>query len=435
MQLDELRKTTPRDVETTLKELPSSLVAMYDHQMHLLGLSTEPAKRKASARTILQIFEVIYAAKQPLRVTEAAEIFTLRPHPEHDVIIDPKYRSQDPAGDLIRVCTSQFIRIENEYVQFAHASVLDYLLDNRLAAIPYLDKVDADIMMAKLCLATIYCQQTDKTGPFDQYVERYGDQHIKDAFAQRSYKSVESTRALLDAVLLHSKEEHQFLSQSPIHLASAWSLSEYVLRILDNGTSPNQCNKHGETALHVASYHGHLDVVQLLIKHHTDVNCTNKAGTTALHKASYNGHRNVVHLLIEHQADVSCTDNFGETALHYAARWGHLDVVQLLIDNQADVNCTDTDGETPLHKAAEAGHLDAVRLLIEHQADVNYTDENGDTALHWASYTDHLDVVQLLIAHQADINIANADGKTALAAALLYGYTDIIDCLNQHGAH
>ncbi|KAJ7021272.1 hypothetical protein C8F04DRAFT_1241481 [Mycena alexandri] len=106
LQLDKLRDITPIDVETTLKTLPSSLVAMYDSGMQSLGVSPNPEERTPPAQRVLQVFEIIFTASQPLSAAEVAEVFTLRPHADSGVVIDPAYRSVDPAGQVMQTWSS-----------------------------------------------------------------------------------------------------------------------------------------------------------------------------------------------------------------------------------------------------------------------------------------------------------------------------------------
>ncbi|KAB8069702.1 ankyrin repeat-containing domain protein [Aspergillus leporis] len=61
-------------------------------------------------------------------------------------------------------------------------------------------------------------------------------------------------------------------------------------------------------------------------------------------------------------------------------------IIELLIKYGAKVDKKDSHGRTPLSWAAEHGAFQAVKLLIEHGANVNSEDKERTTPLAWVVY-------------------------------------------------
>ncbi|KAJ7796027.1 hypothetical protein B0H14DRAFT_3552631 [Mycena olivaceomarginata] len=126
LQLEQLRGSAPIDVEATLKTLPHSLVEMYEHILQSLEF-----KHPKTAQRVMHVFELISCASRSLSVDEAAEVFAVQFNLDNSVQILEEHRLKNPAIELVEKCTSAFIRIEDSTVQFAHASVLEYLRNPR----------------------------------------------------------------------------------------------------------------------------------------------------------------------------------------------------------------------------------------------------------------------------------------------------------------
>ena len=163
-------------------------------------------------------------------------------------------------------------------------------------------------------------------------------------------------------------------------------------------------DNYGQTPLSLAAQRGHEAVVKLLVER-DDVEADSKGdyGRTPLSLAAQRGHEAVVNLLVERDdVEADSKDNNGQTPLSWAARNGHEVVVKLLVergDVQADSK--DNNGRTPLSWAAEGGREAAVKLLVERDdVDADSKDNNGRTPLSWAAEKRHEAVVKLLRSKQ-----------------------------------
>ncbi|KAJ7840835.1 hypothetical protein B0H14DRAFT_3695270 [Mycena olivaceomarginata] len=178
----------PIDVEGTLKTLPHSLVEMYEHILQSLE-----SKHPKTAQRVMHVFELISCASRSLSVDEAAEVFAVQFNLDNSVQILEEHRLKNPAIELVEKCTSAFIRIEDSTVQFAHASVLEYLRNPGVSrATPWLDPASAKITLSKLCLCTIHSviqPSTPRwpTGPFDNYAREFWLQATAHALSHKSH--------------------------------------------------------------------------------------------------------------------------------------------------------------------------------------------------------------------------------------------------------
>ena len=79
--------------------------------------------------------------------------------------------------------------------------------------------------------------------------------------------------------------------------------------LLDDGASPNSCNRVGQTALHIAAIWNALDVLRCLISAGADVNVQNTLrGSTPLHAAASRGSIGAARILLDHGADPLIAD-------------------------------------------------------------------------------------------------------------------------------
>jgi ankyrin repeat protein len=192
---------------------------------------------------------------------------------------------------------------------------------------------------------------------------------------------------------------------------------------INEGTSDN-----GNTPLHYAAAFSNSQIIQFLIDNGADINATNNSGFTPLHVAllrvieDNNNTLPLIQLLIDEGAHVNTQAESGMTPLDCALVLNKLPAMQLLIDNGADINVTALSGVTPLHQAIKFNNLKAVTCLIKNGANIDAKDNDGRTPLHWAAVgsntIDDSETAELLINNGAHINIRDNEGKTPLDRAL-----------------
>jgi len=146
-----------------------------------------------------------------------------------------------------------------------------------------------------------------------------------------------------------------------------------VRRLLAAGTSPDQVDACGETALTWAAHLGHTGMVKDLLAANANREARGRLfQATPVLLAAHQGHRGIVALLAA-LADVNAQTPSGATALMLAL--------------------------APLEKGLKSPQrMEAVvRVLLEAGAAVNIQDCQGDTALMWAARARDYPAMQMLL--------------------------------------
>lgn len=178
---------------------------------------------------------------------------------------------------------------------------------------------------------------------------------------------LQENKELFDKIL-KSEEGKKLISlankfgNTPLHFAARYNRKNFVQKLLQNGSDPNQKNKEGNTPLHLAIK---ADVAEILLANGAELDVVNNAGDTPLHTACWYERNEVVGILLKQNANVnqrSASDGdiakknelAGGTPLHYAIFGGKPEIIQMLLEKGADVNIQDAKGNTPLHVAIQA---------------------------------------------------------------------------------
>ncbi len=210
------------------------------------------------------------------------------------------------------------------------------------------------------------------------------------------------------------------------------------------GINKDAANEKGQTALIVASEKGLTTILEKLIKiQGTTLNQFDKSGNTALMTAVRRGREQAVKILVENRADINFmvkSDDGAATALQAAVdapdfKEEHLRILQYLIEKGANVNGRNTRGQSPLLFATDHGRTEAAKGLIEHGADVNDTDQKGNFPLLIAACKGYPFLVTLLVEKGANTGMALPDGDTPLMCAAREGSADTVNVLLEKGVN
>ncbi|KAH6898864.1 ankyrin repeat-containing domain protein [Thelonectria olida] len=219
-------------------------------------------------------------------------------------------------------------------------------------------------------------------------------------------------------------------SQTGMHLAAYFGLTDIIKTLLGRGYSGIDSNSFGQTPLWWAAKNGHEDAVRLLLTlDGVNVNARDSEyRQTPLWCAIDNGHDGVVALLLDrNEIDANSTDpEFGRTPLSWAARMGRVAVVKLLLAKDG-VNVNSKDalyGDTALSWAARGGHKEVVQLLLaKPNIDINCKEtEYQQTPLSWAARNGHDEIVKILLArNDVEMNALDEAEATPLTWAARRG--------------
>lgn len=213
---------------------------------------------------------------------------------------------------------------------------------------------------------------------------------------------------------------------TPLHIAISLGSREAVQLFFASGTSIEEIDQLGNTALHHAAAFDRMEIAELLITlHNADVEARNRSANTPLHEALTSCSTNTVMLLLRLHANVNVSGHLNRTPLHLAAQRNQIKIVELLLGMYADVNTQDGDGRTALHHAVDPRSpgrrgfplLALVRLLIVNGAPLDATDLEGQSALHLAVKYGYIEIVRALIEAGASLCETNHQSQTPLALA------------------
>ena len=115
-----------------------------------------------------------------------------------------------------------------------------------------------------------------------------------------------------------------------VRAAKAGDLAE-IRRLLDEGTAPDQHDRHNNTALIFAARDGRLDIAEALIAAGAEIDWIDGEGVTALILAAHKNHPAIAHLLLDRGAAAEQRDKWGRRALDYALRRGGDDAIARML--------------------------------------------------------------------------------------------------------
>jgi ankyrin repeat protein len=442
-----------------LYDLPKSLDETYSRA--LLGIDEE--KQEYAQR----LFRCLTVSIRPLRVEELAEILAVRFNEAAPPTFNADWRPLDASEAVLSACTS-LIAIVNvagsQIVQFAHFSVKEFLISERLAnsdtplSTYHILPEPAHVTFARACLS-ILLELDDKIDrntishlPLAPYSAQYWIDHSQ--FKNASSHVQEEMERLFDPmkphfvawVWLYDIDRHWLEPMSethptrppavPLYYASLCGFRGLVEHFVV--TCPQDINTRGgyyDTPLRAASAKGHLEITNLLLDSNADPNLSDDEGLSSLHSASQYGHVEVVKILVDHGTNLNQKADNGMTPLYLASSYGKLEAAHFLIHCGAVVDIRNASGETPLYQAAATGNFELVRLLLDFGAGVNATDIHISTPLHRAAYMGHHDIAELLLGSGASLNAQNKVQDTPLSLACHRGRLEVSQLLLDRGSN
>ena len=318
-------------------------------------------------------------------------------------------------------------------VQFAHFSVKEFLMSDRLAESStggeatvsqyHIQLEPAHAILAQACLAVLL-----------QLDDRINRDNIKD-FPLARYAAqywVDHARFGNVASLIKDEMECLFDPEKPHFATWLWIYNEDRGGRSMRTMSPE---KPETVPLYYAALFGFHDLTaHLLAEHPDDVRAEGGHEVTVLHASLRHGHVDISSLLFDHFPNPDILGSWNQTPLLRISYWGDVEFGKRLLDRGAHVNACDKNDWTPLFVAAMRGHLEFARMLLEHGAATDIPGDDGTTPLHVASSGGHIEVVRLLLEHGADANADDDDGQTPSESASLFGWGKIVELLSEYGA-
>ena len=414
----------------SLGTIPDTIEAIYNQVLdNIKKHDCEPAQ---------SIFKWLCVSKRPLSEVELARAAGL----------------SNPA-DVMRICTSSLLtssieeievngqKEEREIIRFAHSSVNEYLLSQRLqsstdkAARFYVSSDEAHAYVSSRCLDYLLEQSGEMLPkqrllaiPLLDYAARYWHIH---------HKSMDVTDFQLGAT--NVKRVDLEANEGKIHdLFRPSYLPAYVnwLRLADpdNSDNPTTPEKDGNSypePLYYALLLRLSNIAKKLIEDGAEVDGRGGIEGTPLQLSAHCGYSIIVHLLLRKRADPNREGRSHGSALYAAAVQGHEDIVNALIYSGADVNRQEGYYGNALQVATYLGYYIIVSYLLQNNADVKATGGVFGTVLQAACAADHGKLVTILIDAGADVDCRAGLLKSPLQAALNGEEFYAVHQLIQHG--
>ncbi|KAJ3817527.1 ankyrin repeat-containing domain protein, partial [Lentinula raphanica] len=437
-QLQYLKKcATVKAIRVALTQLPSDLENTYIKAMQ----SCEKSPHSEDANRLL--LWLLYAY-EPLSLNQVAIILSV------DLDLKTFDLNAKMLNGLERVVDTTLVTVgANNIVQFAHASVKEFLLEN------YSDKQSNKLwnintqlshnIISQICLIYLLQQkeyrniwldseangwkiQQGNIRTFEQYATEHWANHCRfhewDKNECENIVQLELTKNFLEnkfnAFLnwgmnfrnicgnqdwLSGKWHHWNGS----HAVAFFGLKKSAQRLLTNMNQRGAVNADTlgsklETPLQLAAYMGNKDIVRLFLENDANVNAQAGHCGFPLYAAAFRGHKEIIELLLQNKADIDAQDRFHGSAIQAAAAEGYKDIIELLLKNGADVNAQGGPYESAIQAAAARGHTDVVELLYNNGANINSQNGCYGSAIQAAAFKGHINIVKFLLENGADAN-------------------------------
>jgi len=435
------RRRPIRVIQSYIRKLPSELLELY--ATILAGI--DDGERFES----LNLMRWVCFALRPLSLKEI----------RHAIAIDPNtpcttlHESMD--GESVTTNEDMRIRIidlskglaetrvhnKQDFVQFIHESVKDFLVQGGLQS---LESIGVGTITGRSNLSLAWACVRYFT--MDEIVARVAGITINHPFKYEVRKHLESTYPLMCYAILswvqHAAQagEEQLLTDDLFQLfhqfcrPSERKLDHWIWLHSDLRWWSHPRPTEGMTILHVIAMHGFSNVLlRFLDSRDVTVDSKDNGGRTPLSWAAGQGHEQIVRLLVDRDdVEADSNDNDSTTPLSWAAAQGHEAVVKLLVDrDDVEADSKDDTGQTPLSLAAEQGHVAVVELLVDRDdVEADSKDDMGRTPLYWAAKRGHFAVVELLV-DRDDVEADSKDilGRTPLSLAAERGHVTVVELL------
>ena len=377
-------------------------------------------------------------------------------------------------ADVMRICTSSLLtssieeieangqKEDREIIRFAHSSVNEYLLSQRLqsstdkAARFYVSSDEAHAYVSSRCLdylleqgGEVHPKQRLLAIPLLDYAARYWHVHHK-SVEVTDFQLVVTNVKRMDLEAIEGKIHDLFRPSclaayvnwlrladpddsdnptipekdvdsypEPLYYALLLRLSNITNKLIEDGAEVNGRGGNEGTPLQLAAHIGYSSIVRLLLCKGADPNREGRSHGSALYAAAVQGHEDIVDALIDSNADINKQEGYYGNALQVATYLGYYLIVSHLLRNNANVKATGGVFGTVLQAACAAGHGKLITILIDVGADVDCRAGLLKSPLQAALTGEDFDAMHQLIQHGVKFNYNGARAWRAAYSKLL----------------
>jgi ankyrin repeat protein len=429
-----------------LETLPTTLDQTYDRILSAIHRDDSPYA--------IRILQWLTFSARPLSVEELAEVVAI------DVARDPTFERdevlEDPL-DVLAICSSllvvtthkavKFYEHTRQVVAFAHYSVKEYLLSERIFTGP----------AARYGMRFAECHQTIAEGCIGYLLQNYDVNESLFVHAPKFKLTLYSANFWIHhALAVECKTKA--ISKRLLNLLSKENDAYRYWLWIYNPDSPHHTEAiHSyppylppPAPLYYTSLCGMAEASRLLLERKDDVNAQGGCYGNALQAAAQGGYEKIVELLLDAGADVNTQGGHHGSALQAASAGGHEQIVKLLLGAGADTNVhaghytsvsytVSSTGYEEVHGGCDSISVDDEYddgAFYEPNSDdeIDRQDEGYSNALYAASVGGHENIVVILLNAGARVNAQGGLYGNALQAAAQGGYENIVKLLLDAGA-
>ncbi|KAI0112085.1 hypothetical protein GGR51DRAFT_507943 [Nemania sp. FL0031] len=420
-------------IRKTLEEVPGDLEGVFNS---LLG------KNDSDRAELVRMFQWVMFSERPLSPEEFYIASVGETLPSRQAI---QRRITNSSKGLIEVRRSG---MDNEFVQFIHLSVGDFLYRNR--RFQTLDPtLEPDSISTSHARLWNYCwsyfghmnipigrgdRVMERNDLFMQYAAEYALTHANKALSHNRISRAPGspivqwlTTPSSWALWRKFNADHEIrlspteTDLTPLYVFIYGHYQHLVEFAVENGANVNaQCGYYGNV-LQAAACFGNGEAIGFLLKNGAKVNARGKQYDGALQAAIYSRRYAIAKLLLDDKdADADPNAQGGEfgNVLQAAVQDGNYNTVKLLLEKGARVNATGGYYGNALHAAACCSTGEMIELLLNWGANPNAQSRHSyRNALQAASYYGKYEAVKLLLQYGADVNAQGGLCSNALQAA------------------
>ena len=396
-QLEELKHCSKslNMLRQKLNGLPTTLESTYDQILTRI--------KEADAMNAKKLLLWLTFSEKPICIGDLALIleFDLE-RQEFDV--DAKL---DYPDDVLKICSSLVTKMEDETVQFAHASIKEYFQSDKrkIGSSVEVDPCFGHYFIGQCSLA--YIMQRRQVIP-DDYDARYQKCLLQYAaqFWPKHILASKQESAVMNQII------NLFESESLIYWFNAHTY-DYLNGNVERMIYPNH--------LQIAALHGLIETAKWLMLQPVH----NVACMEALSVAACNGHINMVTLLIE-KGDIKVASKFYYQAIERASERGQDQVVRLLYEHGKDSDVFQELITATIHAAIMFNKKETITQLIN-CGGLNL--QIDSSTVSDAVYHGDIELVQLLLQKESNEKKRKELIVEAVGLAAHVGYEALVDFL------
>jgi hypothetical protein len=312
---DLTRRHTPKAIQEALEGVPPTLGDIYTGILDAI-----PGDMMEAVTSMLRY---LVSSLRQLSLAELAEAVSFT----YSDGFGKDDRLIEPEGIVHTLYSLVHYDLHNQRIELAHSSVRDYLTSYELAGKYYVNPIEANICMSRLCIHYLTLPSFQTTCADQSMLETR-----KEEWPLLEYASFFWTRHIRTTAQSSGGHLAAFSKfAASCSLPSGGNFAAWYQFVFSQG-NPNVWKTK---PLYMCAREGLVEPLKILLATCTKEELEQRGGrrgSTALHVAATYGEVEAVRLLLDAGADPNECNDYGESGLQWAAFYNHVETVQLLLE-------------------------------------------------------------------------------------------------------